>query len=862
MDMLGEELADDSNVWLTYVDTAAAHDAEMVDGWNKSLDVLLLFVCHGLSKFFLFTHKCQASLFSAVVTAFVIESSKLIQPDYTQVNALLSVQILDALRNFGNASYLSSTPSSNQILIFNASVSGKTVNILWFAALSFSLAAVLVAMLAKQWLDAYMSAQKASPRESASERQGRFDGLHKWSLPHIMVLLPALLHISLFLFLVGLIIYMWQLDSKVSVATCLSLGVLFIFYFGSGAMAVFSASCPYVTPMSQFLRSFLAIQCTSSTPSDNLLVSKAVMWLSSTKDPKTISTALQALAGLRRRFVGYNEEQAVTLAKLALEHLRGCFVPERRHGGTYCLRTQMLYDASCYARTLMNFVDDSRIPSGKFTAILDDPSLPIFMQLLGTCSNSSMALLALCDYQRFLHRKELERLLSVRYCHGSYNAQEAGMFICRDPVVQNMQNILSIFDDYFKAKIFLQPFAIEIAIETMGFAPLPWVLAVSTKNALLEKMLAPLIRFQHETCDSNSGIRCALTSTLAIFAKVHEADRLSDPADDFSVRFEVALSVITSVEDRDQAKESCREVLLRELSYFSCNYMEESGELTVKSIFDELCHECDRRGGTEDPTFSDTTATETLLPLLLVPTLKHEQKTGILTRLQASAVSTASGYNLVEESFLFHITPHDPFPPDTVPILFATLEAHKHLTLSWLRDVAILLYLVTQETTHKRKLLANAPVLMELLRHSTCEEVVNHLFWIVTNILRQSISSPKSDAVAMLMSAGVLNILHNYMEKYGLTPLDVHSWVAILPLLPEVPHETPSRSELVQLMLITMTNQNPEQLQWLQNLRKPLLQFAVQPPRAHTLESALYVLRTLADTYPHTSRRVHIFGCG
>jgi hypothetical protein len=44
VDRLGEELADDSDVWPTYISTAAAHDAEMVDGWNKNLDVLLIFV--------------------------------------------------------------------------------------------------------------------------------------------------------------------------------------------------------------------------------------------------------------------------------------------------------------------------------------------------------------------------------------------------------------------------------------------------------------------------------------------------------------------------------------------------------------------------------------------------------------------------------------------------------------------------------------------------------------------------------------------------------------------------------------------------------------------------------------------------
>jgi hypothetical protein len=794
-----------------------------------------------------------------VVTTFVIQSSALIQPDYSQINALLSAHILDVLKNTGNASYLSSIPSSEQILTFDASTSGEIVNILWFAALSFSLASVLVAMLGKQWLSAYLSVQKAASRELALERQRRFDGLHKWSLPHIMALLPALLHVSLFLFLIGLIVYTWQLDSKVSVATCLALGVLFVFYFGTGALAVFNTSCPYITPMSQFLSTSVAMPSSPSTHSEDLLVSKALIWLSSAKDPKTINTALQALAGLRRGFVGYDVEQAQNLARLALERLRGCFVPEWRHGGSYCLRTEMLYNASCYSRTLMNFVDDSRSPSGSFATVLDDPSLPIFMKLLGNCSNPSMALLALCDYQRLLHRREVDRCLSIRYGDGSYNGHEAAKFIRKVPAIQNLQNILSILDDYFKAKIFLQPYAIEIAVETMGFTPLPWVAVVSTR-APLENFLSPLIRLQHETRDGNSGIRGAIASTLAIFAKVHEAHRLLNQDDDFALRFDVALSAITSIENGDQSEHNCREILLRELSYFSCNYVEESGNLTVKSIFDELCHEYDRRNETEDLTFSDTTAVKALLPLLLVPALKHEQKTGILTRLQASAVSAASGYNLVEDNLLFHITPRDPFPPETVPILIATLEIHKTLTPSWLRDVSILLYLVTQETTHKRKLLANSQAVVELIRDSTSEEVANHLFCIVTDILCQSISSSKSDAMVVFASAGVLGMLHTYTKKHGLTPVDIHAWVSILPVVPAVPQETPSRFELVESMYTSVEYQDPVQLQRLQNLRKPLLQFAVQLPRPRTLESALDVLRTLRDTYPRTSRRVHIFG--
>lgn len=43
-DRIGEELAEDSDIWLMYVTMAAAYDSEMVDGWNKNLNVLLIFV--------------------------------------------------------------------------------------------------------------------------------------------------------------------------------------------------------------------------------------------------------------------------------------------------------------------------------------------------------------------------------------------------------------------------------------------------------------------------------------------------------------------------------------------------------------------------------------------------------------------------------------------------------------------------------------------------------------------------------------------------------------------------------------------------------------------------------------------------
>jgi len=66
------------------------------------------------------------------------------------------------------------------------------------------------------------------------------------------------------------------------------------------------------------------------------------MWLATTEEPKLVSAALQSLAGLPMRF----HWLAQHLAKLALEQLRGCFIPEWRNGDTYSLRTERQYEAS------------------------------------------------------------------------------------------------------------------------------------------------------------------------------------------------------------------------------------------------------------------------------------------------------------------------------------------------------------------------------------------------------------------------------------------------------------------------------------------------------------------------------------
>lgn len=71
----GEEATDNARVWKIYRARMTERDQTTIDGWNKALDILLLFVRELLSELlYISPGATQAGLFSAVSTAFIIES--------------------------------------------------------------------------------------------------------------------------------------------------------------------------------------------------------------------------------------------------------------------------------------------------------------------------------------------------------------------------------------------------------------------------------------------------------------------------------------------------------------------------------------------------------------------------------------------------------------------------------------------------------------------------------------------------------------------------------------------------------------------------------------------------------------------
>ncbi|KAF8600626.1 hypothetical protein BDV93DRAFT_404448, partial [Ceratobasidium sp. AG-I] len=160
----------------------------------------------------------QAALFSAISTAFVIESAKGLQPDPTEASArslLLISQTLLAMS--GNNQSMSPLSAASKDAGFIPSASTICVNVLWFLSLSLSVAVSLVAMLAKEWCYSYMSGRTGHPCQQARRRQQRWDGLVRWKMQELLVFLPSLIHLALLLFAIGLSIYLWNIHFGVAV---------------------------------------------------------------------------------------------------------------------------------------------------------------------------------------------------------------------------------------------------------------------------------------------------------------------------------------------------------------------------------------------------------------------------------------------------------------------------------------------------------------------------------------------------------------------------------------------------------------------------------------------------------------------
>lgn len=244
----------------------------------------------------------QAGLFSAILSAFLIEVRKGLQEDLQEItNNLLATLILAQ----NNPTIRTLPPGTSH---FEPHVSTRWINGLWFTSLFFSLLSALGASLAKAWVTQYSSFSYGVHWADASSRHRRYLGVQRWHLKTFIHLLPMLIHASFFLFAAGLAILLLDDNVGVGILMIIMSAISLALYIVSIAHSVLCSDSPFRTPFSTFIRwvlkmdsDILPILPTVEAPATGCdsLKAQALSWLLvASADATVVESCVRAIAGL------------------------------------------------------------------------------------------------------------------------------------------------------------------------------------------------------------------------------------------------------------------------------------------------------------------------------------------------------------------------------------------------------------------------------------------------------------------------------------------------------------------------------------------------------------------------------------
>jgi len=194
------------------------------------------------------TPSSKTGLFSAAVAAFVAVSVQDLKPSSQDISAFYLANIYQIL----NGSQIVIPPSLSDPSTFSPPTSAVWVNSLWFLSLLISLTCALLATLLQQWARRYMrvTQKRYSPHKRARIRAFFAEGVDKLHLPWAVEALPALLHLSLFLFFAGLAVYLFNINHTVFKVAISWIGFCTGMYICITLMPIFRHDSPYYAPLS------------------------------------------------------------------------------------------------------------------------------------------------------------------------------------------------------------------------------------------------------------------------------------------------------------------------------------------------------------------------------------------------------------------------------------------------------------------------------------------------------------------------------------------------------------------------------------------------------------------------------------
>ncbi|KAJ7595298.1 hypothetical protein C8J56DRAFT_922055 [Mycena floridula] len=191
-----------------------------------------------------------AGLFTASVTAMIVESYKLLKPDSGDQTVALLAQISQQLAHMSDSTILVPSNLITNIEPFHPSTPVVICNFLFFLSLGFTLLCAVGATLVEQWVRQYLQqTQSGTPINNARLREYLHQGIVRFQMFTLVESIPFLLHISLFLFFAGLCIFIYPINHLIGWLCIFIFIICLVLYLTPTLIPIFEHSCPYRTPL-------------------------------------------------------------------------------------------------------------------------------------------------------------------------------------------------------------------------------------------------------------------------------------------------------------------------------------------------------------------------------------------------------------------------------------------------------------------------------------------------------------------------------------------------------------------------------------------------------------------------------------
>jgi len=222
-------------------------DREREKEWLEQMDTILIFVC--LTPLWCQPELmgCQAALFAGFMSAFLIELLGRLEPDPMDIIQDVLIYQTHMMRNSSLGPYVPADFSPPEHIVI--------VNALFYASLGVMLLAAFIAMLIKSWVREFDRGLRAMsvPEQRAKTREFRYLGMERWKLREMVGVLPLLIQISILLFSIGLVLFLFHISTPSFGVTTAILGIGIVYYGTTTSISVFVTSSPFHSPLSRAL---------------------------------------------------------------------------------------------------------------------------------------------------------------------------------------------------------------------------------------------------------------------------------------------------------------------------------------------------------------------------------------------------------------------------------------------------------------------------------------------------------------------------------------------------------------------------------------------------------------------------------